>query len=210
MSEEKLICGKTHEQIRKAYFGKKLGKFLDDAQSKKEITKDDMSVLTLFLEGLRQQEIDNADELIEKFGEDAFGGDIITSTVKPPTVEDLAGGLSDEEWRGKADAVTKSVKHLLSETYRRMKDREQISPSYWLDAAITINTNQEVLDKDRVYKDQLYRKRMTEFIDNFDCSRAEAQERAKLTTEYRDYKEAYLLEERLAEFINLCKKKDSR
>jgi len=76
----------------------------------------------------------------------------------------------------------------------------------WLNAALEITTLLQMIDQDRVYKDQIYREKMTTIIDGYSVSRAEAEERAKLTKEYRDYKNATLFRDNLENFIMLCKK----
>ena len=76
--------------------------------------------------------------------------------------------------------------------------------AYW---GLTIANLSRHLDADRVYKDQLYRKRMIDIIDTYGVSRKEAEERSKITQEYSDYKNAVPFKDNLEEIIRICKKK---
>ena len=207
--QEDLICGKTKEYIRKKFFSQKLGELITEIQSETEITKEENEKLILFLTELKTQEEKNIKLLIETFGGKIVGEKDIT----PPSVEDLLQGVSDKEWREKADKISNFVNKTLDDLRVAINDTEnkkRIPLNYWLDTSITFLSYQGIIDKDIVYKNQLYRAKMTSFIDDFGCSRAESEERAKMTKEYSDYKEVMNLKERIERFEMLAKKYDSK
>lgn len=205
MKEEKLICGKTEKEIRKAFFKNELGKFLSEIQIEKDISKDDLKYLNNYIETLKSKNDKIVDEAVELFGGKVVG---VETENKPPTVEELRSGESDKEWREKADKAIKYIQTVLNNIRKAKAEGKTIKQNFWIDESFTILSFEDLIDKDRVFKDQLYRARMTEIIDKYQISRKEAEERAKLTKEYSEYKNAVLLKERITEFIYLCKKKD--
>ena len=197
------ICGMTESEIRKDYFAGKLKDLICKIQAKQKYDEKDIGEFGLFLEYLRTEEIDFTMELGK-----TYKGKIADDN-KPPTVEELNEGISDKGWREKADQATEYIDKSLTGLRHLIAEKKNLPGTFWLDKATTFLTYLEVIDKDRIFKDQLYRARMTNIIDKYGVSRKEAEERAKLTKEYSDYKNSILLRERIDEFINLCKKKDA-
>lgn len=203
---ENKILGVEKKEIRKYYFKGKIPVLLAEIQAEQKIEDPkDLEELTAYLYELEKEK----DKTLKKIKED-LGGEILGEEEinHPPTVEELRGGVSDEEWRAKADVAIRFIKDALDTTRQMISKRHKIPGTYWLDTAIVFISYFNYLDRDRVYKDQLYRMKMTEIIDRYEISRKEAEERAKLTKEYSDYKNALLLKERVIEFIQMCKKED--
>lgn len=198
------ICGASPEKIRKAYFGGKLSELFAEIMATGNVKEADVHELGAALERLKSEEGDFASQLRE-----VYTGPIPGQEPKPPSVDELTEGVSDEEWREKADKAIAFVEATMAQVRDGIANKRKFEPSFWLDSATLINSYQGILDRDRVFRDQLYRARMTEIIDTYGVSRKEAEERARLTKEYADYKNAVLLRERCDEFINLCKKKDA-
>ena len=206
---EDLICGEKKEYIRKKFFSQKLGELVTEIQSKREITEEDQEELMIFLSEIELQDKRNVKLLLDTFGGKIVGED----DVKPPSVAELTTGISDKEWREKADKILKFINTTLDELRISISDPEKkrrIPVSYWLDTSIKFLSYQNIIDKDIVYKNQVYRVKLTSFIDEFDCSRAEAEERAKITKQYADYKESINLKERIERFEMLAKKMDNK
>lgn len=207
--KENLICGVTKEYIRKAFFNNKIGALLSEIQSDREVTETDLKELTDFLETLKSQGDKNLKTVL-----DVFGGTVVgTDEIKPPGVDVLYKNLSEgekkefEEWKKNVDKALKFVKEAMTQASTDVFKKVQVSKDTWIDWALEIVALSRWIDEDRVYKDQLFRKRMTEIIDKYEISRKEAEERAKLTPEYRDYKLATLAKDNIDEFIRLCKKR---
>jgi len=204
MTQPKQICGKDVAYIRKQYFQKKLPELLQEIQENQEITGEETIELMKFLEELKTQNQNVLVKVSESFSE------VIENEIKPPSVDVLIAGNDNKQWEEKAKQAILSVKNLMDTTHKWIKEKAKFPETYWLDCATLINTIMEVLDQDRVYKDQMYRARLTRIMDDCGTSRAEAEERAKLTQEYSEYKNSVLMRERLDEFINICKKRDAR
>ena len=203
--KENLICGKTEEEIRKAFFKNKLGEFMAEIQIDKSIDKKELNKLNNYLLVIQDENKNIVDEAVKLFGGKVVGVELKN---KPPTVEELRSGDSDKEWREKADSAIAYFQLILDKIRAKRKTGERIEERYWLEESFTILSYEDLIDKDRVFKDQLYRARLTEILDKYGISRKEAEERAKLTKEYAEYKNAVLLKERIVEFIYLSKKKD--
>lgn len=198
------ICGKTPEAIRSAYFGGKLNVLLAEIMGASKPSDAEIKRLGEELVALRLEEADTADKIRQD-----FKGVIPGTEPKPPTVEELQSGVSDAEWREKADKATAYIETKMDEVRQKVASKEKLAGSYWLDTAAIILSYKGLLDRDRVFKDQLFRARLTALIEQHGISRKEAEEYAKLTPEYAAYKNATLLDERIIEFINLAKKKDA-
>ena len=203
--KENLICGKTEKEIRKAFFKNKLGEFMAEIQIDKSLDPKELNKLNNYLLVIQEENKDIVEEALKLFGGKVVG---VETENKPPTVEELRSGESDKDWREKADKATGYVQYVLDKIREKRIAGQNIEEKYWLDESLTVLSYEDLIDKDRVFKDQLYRARLTEIVDQYNISRKEAEERAKLTKEYSDYKNALLLKERIAEFIYLCKKKD--
>jgi len=204
--KEILICGRTEKQIRVAFFKNELGKFLGEIQIEKDINKKDLDELNNYLEILKSGNDEIVNEAIKLFGGEIVG---VKTDTKPPTVEELQEGVSDKEWRKKADQVKLYVQKEMDNARGNIANKSKVNGSYWLDLAVNFLSYQYLIDRDLTYCDMLYRARMTEIIDKYNTSRKEAEERSKLTAEYINYQEIKHLRGRLEEFILICKKYDS-
>lgn len=199
----KLICGKTEEEIRKAFFKNEIGKLIADIQTEKDVKKKDIKELNEYLLVLKDNNDNLVDEAVELFGGKIVG---VENENKPPTVAELKAGVSDQEWREKADVAIEYVSKTMTSVRKLIAEKRTMRQDFWLDTATVILSYEELIDKDRVFKDQVYRAKMTEILDEHQISRKEAEERARITKEYSDYKNAILLRDRIDEFINLAKK----
>lgn len=193
-----MICGKTLEEIRDAYYKRKLEIMLNEILAK-GFNADEITQFEKHIEFLRNEDIS-----VKKR--------ILIQGVKPPTVDELRSTPTTEQqkqidtWLIEAEKASNKAKRVM-ETMRIMTLKQShINATSWLNAGLEVATLLPMIDQDRVYKDQLYRVKLTTIIDTYDVSRAEADERAKITKEYRDYKNATLFRENLEEFIMLCKK----
>lgn len=205
-TDARTICGATAAEIRKAFFTGKVGDFLARIQAEGEWGEKDVKLLGMEFERLKNDET----ELVKTIRSTYTGELPIDTDAKPPSVEELtAGAATDAEWRAKADAAIAYIDGKMDEVRHMVAKKEKIPPSFWLDTASIINSYQSVLDRDLIYKEQRYRALITQFIDKAQCSRAEAEERARLTPEYAAFKNMERQRERIGEFIMLAKKHDA-
>ena len=110
--------------------------------------------------------------------------------------------LSVQEWCKNQEENYKKAR----EIFELAKLATNASQDQWMSWAMQLVVHQYGLDVYRVWKDQGYRARLVNIMDTYRCSRAVAEERAKLTEEYRAYKNAVLFRSLVEEAIKLCKK----
>jgi len=210
MNKEKTICGKTEKEIRNAYFTKRVSELLADIQKDGKISTMDLEELLKFLADLRKEEKELIAVITKEVGFESLG---LSDELKPPSIDDLTKKLSEEEqvkfdnWRIEVDLAKQTVSKIIKEATEKAFNGKEVEREKWLDWGLTIANLSRHLDADRVYKDQLYRKRMIDIIDTYGVSRKEAEERSKITQEYSDYKNAVLFKDNLEEIIRICKKK---
>lgn len=210
MNKEKTICGKTEKEIRNAYFTKRVSELLADIQKDGKISTMDLEELLKFLADLRKEEKELIADITKEVGFENLG---LSDELKPPSIDDLTKKLSAEEqvkfdnWRIEVDLAKQTVSKIIKEATEKAFNGKEVEREKWLDWGLTIANLSRHLDADRVYKDQLYRKRMIDIIDTYGVSRKEAEERSKITQEYSDYKNAVLFKDNLEEIIRICKKK---
>ena len=113
-----------------------------------------------------------------------------------PSVEDLGGKLKEisSEWKEKQEEAINWIDGVAD----LIKNNKKID---WGDLSIKLILMQTTLDKIRVYADQQYHARIIDIIDNHGTSRKEAEDRSRLTPQYRDYKNAVLLRDRIEQLI---------
>ena len=204
--EQIRICGKTKEQIRKVFFKSELNKMLDEISACQKIEVEDTQKLEAYLNELLKEKKSN-NEFVQYFENE--------NELKPPSVDELSNKLTDEqqqkldEWVRNIEQMELYCKNLMKETRNLIKLKQVITKERYADMAQEIICIMPDIDRLRVYRDQLYRKRLTKIMDEslIKMSRAESEERAKITEEYKNYKLAILLKENLEEFIMICKKR---
>ncbi|NCD40582.1 MAG: hypothetical protein EOL88_00670 [Bacteroidia bacterium] len=180
--EEVKICGKTEGIIRKAYFEKRLPDLLDEIQAEDKWSEAEIEELGNYLEMLKQENKDFVSNV-----QKTFGGIILDR--KPPSYNELMEGLKfSEEEEDKVRRVMDYVEAELGNMRKMINDKAKIPADYWLEKSAIFLSYEPLLNGYLIYKKQLYYGKITEIIDKVGCSRLEAENRAKLTTEYRDYK----------------------
>lgn len=200
---ESKICGESQAAIRKAYFSKGLDAIIDRIMESRELNEEETAKLAAFLERLEGEKKKVHDTLKDK------GFDLHPDEIKPPSVDELETNVDPEKlkkWTEQVEIDEKYIRDLMK-SVGIATTRKSLKVDDLKDVILEITIRMVSLDQNRVYKDQLYRGQLTRIIDKYGISRAEAEERAKLTKEYRDYKLAVLFKENLIEFIMAAKKK---
>lgn len=187
-------------ELRKAYFSGKLDDFLNKCLAQ-GVEPQEYATIEIELENLKEE----ADKLKKSFSKFSK-----VDEFKPPTVEDLMGLTPDKkeklkEWEKEKESDYNQARILIDRA-RQATHESRVPAQDWLTWGLELATLQYSLDQYRVWKDQLYRGKLTNIIDTYGLSRAEAEERAKLTPEYRAYKEAVLFREMTEETIMILKK----
>lgn len=198
--EENKILGKNLKDWRKAYFGGKLNDLLDAVASKKTIKQSELDELDKYLAKL-EKEREKLKTSVAKYAK--------SDKMKLPEVSELMAMTKEqlkdiEEWEKEREKDYKRAREIME--LAKAGNKLGIHNTQWLDWANELITLQYNLDVLRVWKDQLYRGKLVNIMDTYSCSRAEAEERAKLTREYMNYKNAILFRELVEEAVMLCKK----
>lgn len=210
MTEENKICGFTREEIRKQYFGGKLKKLLADILASGVATEEEIKKLEAYLEEIKTE----GDKMVKNII-DTFGGKEIETP--PPTSTELMEGVKwTAEEEKKALEVVNYIETELNNLRHAVATKKPIPNTYWLDMSVKFLSFELLLSRYYVYKAQLYNARIADIIDNAECSRAEAENRAKMTKEYSDYKmlQRIIGDQNLTgileRFENLSKKYDAK
>lgn len=191
---------KQLKDLRKAYFLQNLDSFLDQCLAE-GAGEEFFEEVTFHLEQMSSQ-AEKLKKGVAKFAK--------VEEFKPPSVEELMGIDEDRQlkimkWEADKEADYDRARELI-DLARQATKQSRVPAQDWLSWGLELATLQYSLDQYRVWKDQQYRKRLTQIIDAYGVSRAEAEERAKLTPEYRYYKEAVLFREMTEETIKILKK----
>lgn len=200
-----LICGKTPEQIRRAFFEGQLDQLLNDIQANQEVTDEDVMLLEAELDRLQTEKDSARKKLSAKYNVASH------EEIKPPTVEELVGDVDEEAvkaWVTRKDKDIKRLREIISIVSTQAK-KNGLSREAMENFLLEISGLRSSVDQDRVHKDQLYHQRITEIIDRHQMSRREAEDRAKITKEYRDYKLATLFADNFEGFEIALRKKIS-
>jgi len=199
------ICGINQEEIRTAFFtsAAAVGELLDRIQKNKSLTTQDVDELMAFL-GLLEEERDHVRKTVgSKFNIKN------PDELQPPSVDDLVSSVDPvalQAWIDKKDESIKAIKMIIARTTAAAR-KNSVNLQVLENWILEVEGLRGYLDQDRVHKDQLYRERLTRIITDFMCSRKEAEEWAKLTKEYMDYKLAVLFTENVDSWIMSAKKK---
>ena len=202
----KLICGTEIEKIRKAYFEKTLPELFNKIQASGEYSEEEVTELGVFLETLRGGEKSFVDQVLFTFK----GKIVADGSVKPPTVDELREGMVDTEWREKAEKAITYIESIFGEIRQGIKENRKFEADFWNKQALIFISMQDIINKDLIYKDQLYRARLTTILDTTGCSRAEAEERARMTKEYFDKEVSARNVKRMEEFYTFARRRDDQ
>lgn len=192
---------KQKKEIRKAYFSGKLNLLLDKYAAE-DMEEKTIKQVEKFLEGLKKErqllhKRVSTFELAKK------------EIVALPDVNELMK-LSDgkkqaiETWEVAREAEYAKAQAIFIQAKNR---GVTANTDQYLEWGFELLEHQYNLDLYRIWKDQLYRAKIISFVDSYGCSRAEAEDRAKITPEYMAYKKAILFRGLVEEAVMLCKKK---
>lgn len=188
------------KKLRKAFYNNKMAEYVDQFLAG-EPTEEEAQKLQESIEHLEKE---------RRSARERFRV-VDIKEMSLPGVEELTS-LTEQQLKA-LDSFALEV----SQSYNKVMDVfKQIrsadvrgNTDQYLNWAFELLEYQYDLDRYRVYKDQMYRARLVKIKDMYGCSRAEAEERAKLTPEYREYKKSVLFRELVEEAIMLAKKKYS-
>lgn len=203
----RIICGEDIETIRKAYFNNELQKLLDKIQANPNFSEEEVVELSEYLQELKDERERVSAVIKDKIGELDLN---LETKISPPTVDELASGITDEEWREKADSARQFISNKLDEIRQGFKNKTRFETGFWSEISVIFISMSEILEKDLVYKEQLLKSRLTYIIDKYQVSRKEAEERATLTKEFFEYKTLQKMLERLEEFYTFARRYDDK
>jgi hypothetical protein len=185
LDESNSAHGVSLADLRRAYFNKQVPEMLTHIQASGELNEVELKKVYDFWGLLREQETGLVDNVVKMFGGKIINQDDV------PTVDELMKGIDyspDEEER--AMSIVRYVESVLSTLRAEINKvpRPKLSPTYWLDTVTTFLTYVPNLTRYYVYKSQMFHAEITRIIDDYGCSRLEAENRAKLSKAYADYK----------------------
>lgn len=185
------MTDKQKQEVRKAYFAKKLDEYLQKRLAEGAEEEEYAKILE-YLEVLKLE----ADQIKGKFEKYS-----LDEEFKPPTVQELM--RLDE--KAKEELENWEIKKM--EDYARAKKivetaniaaREGRSrPNDWIEWGLQLLTAAASLDELVTWRKQLYNAQITKFVEMYDSSMSEATSRAILTPEFREYENINKFVERL-------------
>lgn len=189
------------KKLKKAYFEGKLTQFLDEMMaSGEDLNKEEIEAhLTKFQEE-REKNIKEFKRYIDQ--------------ESTPTVDVLFDKDSDpakrDEWIKNRDYAIARATKILMDTARAIATKSDIDVQKFSDYAHELTGLTYFLDQDVVFKKRTWKIRQMEIMEDYRCSRKEAEDHSMITNEYVDYKNAYNLREEIENFIVNSRKEVSR
>lgn len=189
------------EKLKKAFFEGKLTQFLNEMLANGEdIDKDEV---VGHLESFKAEQEKTVAEFKQYIDNDEV-----------PTVEVLFNRDEDPakvaEWIERRDySVKRSIK-ILQDTARAIATRSDIDTQKFSDYAHELTGLTYFLDQDVVFKKRAWKVRQMELMEDYRCSRKEAEDYSFATNEYVEYQNAYNLRQEVENFIVNSRKELSR
>ncbi len=192
---------KKIKKLKKAYYEGKLSQFLDGMLARGE--KIDQEVITELLTGFEEER----KKMIAQFEK-------YLVKEETPSVDVLFDKNSDpaqkEAWiKGRNHAIDRA-KNILKATFQAVSRKEDIDVQKFSDYAHELTALTYFLDQDVVYKKRNWKIRQMELMEDYRCSRKEAEDHSMITNEYVEYKNAYNLREEVENFIINARKELAR
>lgn len=189
------------DKLRKAYFSGQLPDYLDKLLAN-GATEEDIKALEPELEKL-QEERERVRQRVTTYE--------IKEDLALPGVDKLMT-LSDaqksalERWEEERRVDYQKAQQLFAQA----KNGDTVgNKDFYLDLGFELVQIHYNMDHYQIWKEQLYHAMIIKIMDGYGCSRREAEDRSKLTHEYREYKKAKRMSERIDDIVLLCKKKAS-
>jgi len=176
------------KKIREAYFKGKLSKLLSEMQAKKEFKEEDIVKLKEYQEkGIMK----NLKGVVPEFEEKVFLEDLSKDDMSKEEKERL------EKEKVKRLSNVNTVNNILLKISQRFASQKNVPGERELiDMALEVNGLKYYVDDECLYREQLYRKKVVEF-EARGKQRLTAEEYAKTTNEYRNYKKLQNLKKRV-------------
>ena len=191
----------NEKKLKKAYYEGKLTQFLDEMMANgEELNKKEIEGhLTKFQEE-REKNIKEFKRYIDQ--------------ESTPTVEVLFDKDSDpakkDEWIKNRDYAVARATKILMDTARAIATKSDIDVQKFSDYAHELTGLTYFLDQDVVFKKRTWKIRQMEIMEDYRCSRKEAEDHSMITNEYVEYKNAYNLREEVENFIVNSRKEVGR
>ena len=189
------------QKLKKAYYDGKLSQFLDEMMANgDEINKEEIES---HLEEFQKERDKNLKEFKRYIDQESI-----------PTVDVLFDKNSDpaqkEEWVKNRDYAIARASRILMDTARSIAQKQDIDVQKFSDYAHELTGLTYFLDQDVVFKKRTWKIRQMEIMEDYRCSRKEAEDHSMITNEYVEYKNAYNLREETENFIINARKEVSR
>lgn len=191
----------NEKKLKKAYYEGKLSQFLDEMMANgEELNKDEIEKHLVQFQEERNKNLKEFQRYIDQ--------------ESTPTVDVLFDKDSDpakkDEWIKNRDYAIARATKILMDTARAIATKSDIDVQKFSDYAHELTGLTYFLDQDVVFKKRTWKIRQMEIMEDYRCSRKEAEDHSMITNEYVDYKNAYNLREEVENFIVNSRKEVSR
>lgn len=180
------------KKLKKAFFDGKLTQFLNEMLANgEEVDKDE---IVKHLEKFKAEQEKTVGEFRQYLDNDEV-----------PTVEVLFNRDEDpakvEEWIKQRDYSVKRAIKILQDTARSIAQRSDIDAQKFSDCVHELTGLTYFLDQDVVFKKRAWKIRQMELMEDYRCSRKEAEDYSFATNEYVEYQNSYNLRQEVENFI---------
>lgn len=199
------IATKSSEEIRKAFFSKKVDKLIDDMLSEGQLTTQQIVDLHAYLDSLEGER-----QLHRKAIDKHQYGTLDEIRVHKLVNMSLEEKKELKDWLDSKKKIMNEIIAIMNGVHVAITDDKKIiTQDDWFEIAAKIVSLMQAVDEYEIQNERLYNAKLIGMIDDLHCSRAEAENRAKLTEYYKEFKRAKRLKENILIFEMMCKKKYS-
>lgn len=189
------------QKLKKAYYDGKLMKFFDEMLANgEEIKKEEIDGYLTQFQKEREKNIKLFKTYIDQ--EEIPSVDVLFDKDSDPSKK--------EEWiKNKNYAIARASK-ILMDTARALATKSDINVEQFSSHAHELTGLTYFLDQDEVFKQRTWKIRQMEIMEEYRCSRKEAEDHSMITNEYVDYKNSYNLRQEVENFIINARKEVGR
>ncbi len=203
MEKQNTICGFTLAEIKKAFYKGKLSQLIADMQASGGLNSVvEAKALKVYLGTLKEQGEEIIEEMKDGFAQE-MGYEI---SMNPPSVDELVGeDKTLEKWITDKEEVLRDVRAKMKAMRTKLGGKD-FDIKELQDLAFELAFWRNWIVQDTIYKRQLWKRRLTCLIDDYAISRREAEDRAELTKEFRDFKLAEEFQKTIEDLIVSARK----
>lgn len=189
------------KKLKKAYYDGKLMQFFDEMLANgEEIDKVEIESYLTKYQAEREKNIKEFKTYIDQ--ESIPSVDVLFDKDSDPSQK--------EEWLKNRDYAIARASKILMDTARAIATKSDINVEQFSLFAHELTGLTYFLDQDVVFKQRSWKIRQMELMEDYRCSRKEAEDHSMITNEYMEYKNSYNLRQEVENLIINARKEVGR